>query len=46
VHGVDRGLKLIGPGAVAAQAGPHEVLALDDHGVVPSAAVLVGEHDQ
>src|SRR5450756_305419 len=46
VHGVDRGLKLIGPGAVAAQAGPHEVLALDDHGVVPSAAVLVVLADQ
>ena len=46
VHGVDRGLKLIGPGAAQPQAGPDEILALGDHGPVPPAAVLVGEQDQ
>ena len=46
VHGVDRGLQLVRARAVAAQAGPDQVLALGDHGAVPPAPVLVAEQDQ
>jgi hypothetical protein len=46
VHGADRGLDLVGPGAAQPQAGPDEILAFGDHGPVPLAAVLVGEQDQ
>ena len=35
-----------GPGRVAPQARPHEVLALGDQGAVPQAAVLVGQQHQ
>src|ERR1700744_1300235 len=46
VDGGDRGLELVGAGAVAAQAGPDQVVAFGDQGPVPAVAVLVGQADQ
>ena len=46
VHGVDGGLDLERPGLVAAQARPHERLALGDLVPIPRAAVLVGEQHE
>src|SRR5258708_37616816 len=43
MHGIDSGLNLVRTGMVAAQARAHELLAFADHGVVPAAAVLIGE---
>ena len=46
VDGVDRGLDLVGPGLVSAQAPPDQHLSLGDEVTVPLGPVLFGENDE
>ena len=46
MHGVDRGLELVGPRLVQGEALPDQLVSLVDHRCVPQRAVLLVESDQ
>src|SRR5437588_2110903 len=46
VHGLDRGLQLVGPGPIDSQTAAHQLLSLRDEIAIPKAAVLIDEQDQ
>jgi hypothetical protein len=46
VDSVDRRLDLVGPGTVAPQTSPDELVPLSDEAAIPSAAIVLGQGNE